>query len=180
MTKENVNQKLPKWVETVWQSNSSKIYKLCEIKCACVDDAKDLFQTVALKFCQNAERIISKEYAWPWLLRVLQNAFCDMVTARNTKKSVLFVNEPAEAYSVIPEERGLFFDGSSEDLNGYDVLLSILGPLERMVVEMSYVGGLSCIEIGSILGLSENAIRKRRHQALQKLRQKLSSEKKAS
>lgn len=176
MTKENVNKKLPKWVESVWQLNSPKIYKLCEIKCGNVDDAKDLFQTIALKFCQNASQLVSKDYALPWLIRVLQNAFYDMVTNRNVEHTVLFVKEPMTAYSAIPEEEGLFFSNSKENLDDYDILLSILSPLDRMIIEMSYVGGFSCVEIGAVVGLSENAIRKRRHVGLEKLRQKLSEE----
>lgn len=179
MTKENVNKKLPKWVESVWQLNAPKIYKLCEIKCGNADDAKDLFQTVALKFCQNASRLISKDYALPWLVRVVQNAFYDMVTNRNARHMVLFAKEPVETYSGISEEKGLFFNQKKEDLSDCEILLSILGPLDRMIIDLSYVGGLSCVEIGTILGLSENAIRKRRHLSLEKMRQKLTVEKKA-
>lgn len=180
MINESSSVDLPNWIESVWQSNSSTIYKLCEIKCRCSDDAKDLFQTVALKFCQNAGRLISREFAFPWLLKVVHNSYCDMVTNRNVAKTVLFLREPSEAYRVIPQEDGLFFSNAKEDLADYENLLATLKPLEKLIVEMSYAGGLTCTEIGRVVGLSENAIRKRRHVALGKLREKLLEEGKST
>ena len=47
--------------------------------------------------------------------------------------------------------------------------LEQLTPLERMLIEMKYYGGFSIRELSNILGLSENAVRKRRQMALRKM-----------
>lgn len=162
------------WIESVWLLNSSKIYKLCEKKCSSVEDAKDLFQTVALKFCQNARFLRERNSVYPWLLRVVHNTHCDMIE----KDSQVFMESRLkclpESLDCLAEERSVFYNPRESNLNDYDKLLSILTPLERMIVEMTYVGGFSSEELSSVIGLSALSIRKRRCFAVSKLREKLS------
>lgn len=161
----------PSWIETVWRLYSAKIYKLCEIKSDSVEDAKDLFQTVALKFCQNAHRLQGKTFTYQWLIRVLCNARCDMVTERHATYPMSKMADYVERLSALSEEKSVFYrpQNASED---YEILYSVLNPLERMIVDLSYIGGFSSDELSSIVGLSAGAIRKRRLFALGKLRAK--------
>ena len=85
------------------------------------------------------------------------------------------VAEPAMEYGSFSEEESMYFepDPTLEVVAFLEKMLSVLTPLERKVVEMKYYGGFSVREISNILGLSENAIRKRRYNAFQKIRRQL-------
>ena len=158
------------WMESVWRRNSDIIYKLCEVKCDSVEEAKDLFQTVALKFCQNAQFLRNRESLFPWLVRVTHNAHCDMVADRRSTYPMSAFGRKAEYFYGLSEERSVFYQEDREIAEDYDTLFSLLTPLERMIVEMTYVGGFPTEEISSVIGLSCNAVRKRRHFAIQKMR----------
>ena len=67
MNENNKNgEALPDWIESIWQRYSGTIYKLCVSKCKAEEDAKDLFQTVALKFCQNAASLKERRFFFHW------------------------------------------------------------------------------------------------------------------
>lgn len=168
-----MNNKPLGWVDAVWRQHSSTIYKLCEKKCMAVEDAKDLFQEVALKFCQHAPTLENREYVLPWLITVLSHSFCDMVTGRHSTYPISCLKEPVQDFSAISEEKSIFFRRANVMPFNYETLLEKLNSLERMIVEMSYIGGFSIKELSSIIGLSENAIRKRRRIAVLKLKKKL-------
>jgi len=172
--KKKVNAALPDWIDSVWRRNSDTIYKLCSMKCESEDDAKDLFQTVALKFCQYAQRLRGRHTFFPWLFRVLQSAHCDMVAERHSTYAMSRFGSKIENFYALPEERSVFHKFASDPESDFETLFSVLNPLERMIVEMTYVGGFPTEEISLVIGLSPNAIRKRRHFALAKMRTLLS------
>lgn len=169
-TKTKTGEASSDWMETVWRRNSDIIYKLCEVKCDTVEEAKDLFQTVALKFCQNAQFLRNREALFPWLVRVMHNAHCDMVADRRSTYPMSAFGRKAEYFNELSEERSVFFQEDRDVAEDYETLFSLLSPLERMIVEMTYVGGFPTEEISSVIGLSNNAVRKRRHFAIQKMR----------
>lgn len=162
-----------KAVEQVWNRHSAPIRLLCERKCANAEEARDLYQTVALKFCENLHILMNRRNVMPWLLAVLHNAFLDIVDDR--KRSCLMsaaVHEKTPEYMAFREDQAAFYAYSpSPELHAFiSKTLDILNPLERMLVEMRYFGGFSIRELSSILGLSENAVRKRRFYAFMKIR----------
>ena len=145
MNENNKNgEALPDWIESIWQRYSGTIYKLCVSKCKAEEDAKDLFQTVALKFCQNAASLKERRFFFHWFSCVLNHAHCDMVAERHSTYAA-------------PEA-------------DFESFFAVLAPLERMIVEMTYIGGFSTEEISTVIGISPNAIRKRRHFAITKMR----------
>ena len=162
-------------VDFAWRRYSRQIYKLCEAKCGPGDDAKDLFQTVALKFCQNVEKLLNRQNMFPWLFTVLQHAYLDHLAANRRACLMSRVSEPAVEYGSFREEDSMCHEVGPdvEMLIFLEESLKILTPLERMLVEMKYYGGFSVSEISRIIGLSENAVRKRRYIAFQKIRRRL-------
>lgn len=172
--KNKVNEALPDWIDSVWRRNSDTIYKLCSMKCESEDDAKDLFQSVALKFCQYAGRLHGRHTFFPWLFRVLQSVHSDMVAERHSTYAMSRFGSKIENYYALPEERSVFHKFNTEPESDFETLFSVLSPLERMIVEMTYIGGIPTEEIGLVIGLSANAIRKRRHFAITKMRNLLS------
>lgn len=160
-----------KAVEQVWSLHSPQILQLCERKCANMEEARDLFQTVALKFCENLHVLMCRRDVVPWLITVVHNSFLDEVTDRN-RTSLMSAHEDAPEYMAFSEEKGAFYERpATPELRLFITrILDILTPLERMLLEMKYFGGFSIREISGILGLSENSVRKRRFHAFLKIR----------
>jgi len=63
--------------------------------------------------------------------------------------------------------------GAIESHSGDLVLLEMLAPLERHVLELRVVHSMSFKEVASALDISEEAAKKRAQRGLRKLRQKL-------
>jgi RNA polymerase sigma-70 factor (ECF subfamily) len=162
-----------RWIELIWREHADIIYKLCESKCESREDAEDLFQTVALKFCQNAMSLWNRDDVMPWFLTVLRNARCDMVTERHSTYAVSQLNGCVDDIGSLSEECSVFHKFKVESHDDYSALFSVLSPLEKLIVEMSYIGGFLSAEISSIVGISENAVRKRRHFAIKKMKKVL-------
>lgn len=161
------------WVDSIWKEHADIIYKLCESKCESREDAEDLFQTVALKFCQNAVTLWSRDDVMPWFLTVLHNARCDMVAERHSTFAISQLNGSVDDIGSLSEESSVFHKFKGDSPDDYSALFSILSPLERLIVEMTYVGGFLSGEISSIVGISEASIRKRRHFAIKKMKKVL-------
>ncbi len=164
------NKSPQEWVDAVWRSNSSIIYKICESKCGSAEDAKDLFQTVALKLCQNAKSLRDRSTVLPWMACVLHNAHCDMVAEKHATYPMSQVSKKDDDFFALSEESSVFFNSGGRALENIDGLFSHLSAFERMIVEMTYIGGIPTDKISEIVGISCNSIRKRRHFALNKIR----------
>lgn len=171
MNENNKNgEALPDWIESIWQRYSDTIYKLCVSKCKAEEDAKDLFQTVALKFCQNAASLKERRFFFHWFSCVLNHAHCDMVAERHSTYTMSKLGGTVESLYSLPSERSVFHKFVDAPEADFESFFAVLAPLERMIVEMTYIGGFSTEEISTVIGISPNAIRKRRHFAITKMR----------
>lgn len=172
----------PDWVGSVWKKYSYRIYKLCLQKCRTKDEADDLFQEVALRFCQKANALNNHGYILPWLRTVLLNCHCS--DYRKKKRCVeiplSYLCEPMASYDgddentyVIPDEHICM----EAVMNEFSFLLQELTPLDRMIVELSVVGGLHVRDLSRLIGLSKCSIVTRRMEAYQKMREKMMAQK---
>lgn len=169
---------LPNWVGSVWKKYSNRIYKLCRSKCATKDEADDLFQEVALKFCQNANVLNNGVYLYPWLETVLLHCHYSGYRRRDGVHVMPF-SALCDAKAVY-DDSNFELDIANEDeiseeavMNEFSVLLNELTPLERMIVELSVVGGFKVREISHLIGLSKSNIVVRRMEAFKKMREKM-------
>ena len=169
---------LPNWVGSVWKKYSNRIYKLCRSKCATKDEADDLFQEVALKFCQNANVLNNGVYLYPWLEKVLLH--CHYSNYRKKEGVRLIPVSTLCDTSATYDAVGFKCDLKPEDevsedavMNEFAILLDVLTPLDRMIVELSVVGGFNVREISRLIGLSKSNIVNRRMEAFRKMREKM-------
>ena len=169
---------LPNWVGSVWEKYSKRIYKLCRSKCTTKAEADDLFQEVALKFCQNANVLNNGTYLYPWLETVLLH--CHYSEYRRMDGVRVIPISTVQETSAIYDELNLKLHSMREDEineeaigNEFEILLNELTPLERMIVELSVTGGFNVREISRLIGLSKSNIVSRRMEAFKKMHVKM-------
>lgn len=173
----------PNWVGSVWEKYSYRIYKLCLQKCGTKEEADDLFQEVALRFCKKAGELKYGSHLLPWFNTVLLHChyseYRKKVTNREVPLSCLC--EPKASYDGDDDDDAFALpDGSvsvDDVMTEYSVLLQALNPMEKMIVELSVVGGLRVCDLSQLFGLSKGSITKRRMAAYQKMREKMMSQK---
>jgi len=168
----------PDWVGSVWKKYSYRIYKLCLQKCATKDEADDLFQEVALRFCKKAGTLNNEVYLLPWFQTVLLNCHYDDYRKKNLGREIPYssLKESNARYIAIDREAFLPCDDRLDMESVTDelsILFEALNPLEKMIVELSVVGGVSIRELSRLLGLSRASIVRRREQALRKMQEKM-------
>ncbi|MCQ2060834.1 MAG: sigma-70 family RNA polymerase sigma factor [Fibrobacter sp.] len=170
---EERDSQTPDWLETTWNKYAPKIYKLCCKKCKNVEDAKELFQTVALKFCQNARKLNFQKNAMPWFLCVMTNARYDQVRAKSRAMQPLSLADVSVEYMEFPEEMALRFTHVTEVQNKLDRAMTCLTELEKAIVHLTFMSGLTLEEMSMLFGISANSILKRKSRAITKLRENL-------
>ena len=171
----------PKWVGTAWKKYSYRIYKLCLQKCGTKDDADDLFQEVALRFCQKADALNNRVYILPWLRTVLLHCHYSCYRKRHQGKEIPVSlcesragYDGREDYKYMVPDDSLKFDSV---MNEFAFLLESLEPLEKMIVELSVVGGLNVQDLSRLIGLSRSNIVNQRTGAYIKMREKMMGQK---
>ena len=172
----------PDWVGAVWEKYSYRIYKLCLQKCGVKDEADDLFQEVALRFCQRANNLDAGIYLLPWLETVLLHCHYSGYRKRHVGREIPFssLRDQQADYRAFEERVCAPSDGSvrmESVMSEFSVLLETLNPLEKMIVELSVVGGFRVTDLSQIFGLSRKAIAKRKMRAYQKMREKMAMQK---
>ena len=171
----------PDWVGAVWKKYSYRIYKLCLQKCATRDEADDLFQEVALRFCKNAGELNNQTHLFAWLQTVLLHCHYNSHRKRHLVHEIPFSSlmESKAVYNArgvdayVKPDKGL----GEMAVKEFSVLLEVLNPLEKMIMELWVVGGLSLRELSELIGLSKGSLAHRRQVALQKMQEKMTAQK---
>lgn len=169
------------WVGSVWKKYSYRIYKLCLKKCGLKDEADDLFQEVALRFCQKASELNNGVHLLPWFQTVLLNCHYSGYRKRGWNREIplSILYDRMERYTAsenlehsLPDENV----NVSAIIGELSSLLSVLSPLEKMIVELSIVG-YNTDELSNLIGLSRTGITRRRIKAFEKMREKMVQQK---
>ena len=122
------------------------------------DDAEDAVQETLLKYMTKAPEFNSEEHRKAWLIKVAANISKNMFKLR-VKHSVV---DPDEIRSF-----GIF----ENDFETFETIMN-LPKKYKIVLTLHYAEGYKCKEIANIIGISEDAVKKR----LQKGRELLKNE----
>ena len=170
----------PYWVGSVWKKYSYRIYKLCLQKCGEKDEADDLFQEVALRFCQKANELNNGIRLLPWFQTVLLNCHYSEYRKRNMNRAIPISSLCESKQHCYNYEENLLSDNGINPnaiIGEFSCLLSVLSPLEKMIVEFTIVGGFTSSELSELIGLSKAGITRRRLKAYQKMHEKMEMQK---
>ena len=164
------DKKDDKWLEETWNTYSPQIYNLCRTRCGNKEDAKDIYQNVALRFCQSAQKIVYDESVFPWLMQVFRNCFYDHVRFRQKQSPFSMVADVVGDYMALPAERSIFYRPGNQRNDELKRALDSLSRRDKELIDLTFHKGLTSEELSVLYGVSVNTIVKRRHSAVKRAR----------
>jgi len=169
-TSKNKDTKNGNWVEEAWKTYSPQIYNLCRMSCVSSEDAKDVYQNVALRFCQNANKIKYGDSIYPWLFQVFRNCFYDYARHRQKQAPFSVVSDVIGDYMVLPAEKSVFYREGNQKNDELDRAVGSLSRRDRELIDLTFHKGLTTEELSALYGVSFNTITKRRKSAIKRAR----------
>lgn len=133
---------------------------------ACLDAIQDVFYKLyCQKFLVNVDNIRF------YLLRSLKNRLIDMQKA--TKKEITHHDIGGLPFSVEVSVKDHVVDREDEELikNKVETLLNLLTDRQREAIYLRYMQELEYEEIGKLLNMSAESVRKLVHRGIEKIRQ---------
>ena len=137
-TEREVNEAIDRYADLVRRS--------CFVRLKTREDSEDVFQTVFLKYLLYRGEFFSPEHEKAWFVRVTLNACKDWLRSLSRRQTLPLEVLAEEAAGMETEDRDLLA-----------VVLS-LPEKYRDVIYLHYYEGYSAVEIGKLLGRSENTV----------------------
>lgn len=162
------------WVGRIWRQNSTQIYKLCCLRSRNIEEAKDLFQEVALRFCKYAHSLDWQKPILPWFCTVIRNTYCDLNrrTLHMTPLSHLADNQIQYDLTAIKIANEVNENRRKEyarlELNK---LMKCLNNSERMAIEFACIGEFRSNKACLFCGVSKGTFSKRKSAAIKKMKE---------
>ena len=138
-------------IEKIFKQYSAVLYKVSIVMLGSAADASDAVQETFLKYMTANKKFQTNEHEKAWLIRVNINICKNMLRFHRW--------HPAEAYESLAAS-----PHSLEENRIMDILMALRSK-EKEVLILHYIEGYSCREIGQILKISENAVKKRLERA---------------
>ena len=166
----NKDTKVDRWLEEMWRIYSPQIYNLCRMNCGSREDALDVLQNVALRFCQNAKKIKYGDSIYPWLFQVFRNCFYDYARHRQKQAPFSVVSDVMGDYMALPAEKSVFYKEGNQKNDELYRAVSSLSRRDRELIDLTFHKGLTTEELSALYGVSFNTITKRRKSAIKRAR----------
>ena len=154
-----MNTKSETEVQQVIQNYGNLLYRTAYILLGNAHDVQGVLQEVMIKYMEKAPDFQDVEHEKAWLLKVTAN-LCKDFLRFNRRHSYISL-EDLELTSREPEDRNILKEVISLPSKWKTVLL------------LHYVEGYPLREIAGILGISENAVKKRVQRGKEALQKKL-------
>lgn len=148
-------------VRCLLQTYGDMLYRTAYLLLGNPHDVQDALQEALLRYLEKAPAFTSRDHEKAWLLRVTANCCKDCLRARKRHSHADL--EPLRECLPARETRHL-------------QELYALPAKWKTVLILHYFEGYSVKEIGKILGLSENAVKKRLQRAREALRLEMESQ----
>lgn len=162
------------WVGDLWVKHADKIYKQCVFRTHSEEAAKDLFQDVALKFCRKVHELNVRESLEGWFSVVVRSTFFDDTRKHQKETPVSMLRDVAAEYRTLPETASVHYTNDRREhciQEAVEELLQTLTPAEKMVVEGTFIAGMSLSEMARDFGMSRCLLWRKRDDALRKMRE---------
>lgn len=148
-------------VSRILQTYGDMLYRTTYLLLGNPHDVQDVLQEVLLRYMEKAPAFLSQDHEKAWLLRVASNCCKDCLRFR--KRHSYIELELLQEFLPAPEKRQFMRE------------LYALPAKWKTVLILFYFEGYSAKEIAGIIGLSENAVKKRLQRAREALKLELIS-----
>lgn len=146
-------------IEHVIEQYGDQLYRTALITLGNEHDAQDALQETFIRYVYRSPEFRDREHEKAWLFRVMVNCCKDILRFR-------FRHSYLELEALkIPKE-------STPDIGLLQEVLK-LPEKQRLPVILHYIEGYSYQDIGKIMGISENAVKKRMQRAKHELSKRL-------
>jgi len=129
-------------------------------------EAEDVAQDAYLRAFRGLAGFRGDSQFETWLYRIVANAALSHL--RRKRRFGEVVADPEDDWAPVADQVGLA--DRAVDRDALESALQTLSPALRTVVLLKDVYGLSCLEIGDQLGVSEGAVKVRLHRARRRLK----------
>lgn len=153
----------------IFDQHSEVIRNFIYYKCKDMQRAEDITQDAFIKLWQHCKKVVF-EKARSFVMKVAQNAFYNEV---EHEKVVLKYNSSVSTGIRAIAENPQFLMEEKEFMQKLQRSISSLPEKERIVFLLSRKDKKTYREIAEMLGITQKAVERRMHLALQKLREKL-------
>lgn len=143
-------------VEEAVNKYSGMLFKICIVTLCSEQDAQDAIQDTFVRYMEKRPDFADEEHEKAWLIRVATNICRDMLRFR-ARHPKISIEELTEGCAAREQEETL-------------TELLELPVKQRTVIYLHYVEGYKVREIAKILGISEQAVKKRMQRGREQLR----------
>ena len=150
-------------VEEVVREYGDMLYRICIVMLCNEQDAQDAVQDTFCRYMEYGSGFRDREHEKAWLIKVATNRCRDTHRSRIRHPSVQL--EDVEQYCEFPEQS--------------EVLAELMNLPEKLktVIYLHYIEGYKTGEIAQMLGITQNAVKKRMQRGRECLKLSLYNEK---
>ncbi|MBO5421579.1 MAG: sigma-70 family RNA polymerase sigma factor [Clostridia bacterium] len=149
-------------IKELVDKHSSLIFRIAYCILSNSEDAQDAVQETFLKYITKAPEFNSEEHRKAWLIRVATNISKNMLLFRRKRETVDLSDI---------ENIGI----NEDDFETFELIMN-LPTKYKLVMILYYVEGYLSKEIAEIIGISEDAVRKRLQKGRELLKKEIEKE----
>ena len=149
-------------IKELVEKYSSLIFRISYCILCNIADAEDAVQETFLKYITKAPEFNDEEHRKAWLIKVSANISKNMLMFRIKRET-----------ANIDDVENIGIDRS--DFETFELIMS-LPSKHKIVLTLYYIEGYRCKEIAEIIGINEDAVRKRLQKGRELLRKKIEEE----
>ncbi len=153
------------WLERIYEERKQELFRFLYVMLGEKQAAEDALQETFLKAYLHRSRYIEMKQEKAWLFQIARNTAYDMLRKRLRE----FPMEKEEMEDVL--ERNSVQEELYEKLI-YMEMMAELKEIEREIVSLKIIAGLTHKEIAKVLRMTTGSVKKRYERALAKLKAK--------
>ena len=150
------------WLEQIYKERKQEIFRFLYVLLGDKQSAEDALQDTFLKAYLRRSKYIEMQQEKAWLYQIARNTAYDMLRKRRRE----FPIEKEQINDAI--EKVVHHEDFHEHLI-YMEMIADLNEVEREIVSLKIIAGLTHQEIGKVLHMTTGSVQKRYERALNKL-----------
>lgn len=153
------------WLEQIYEERKQELFRFLYVILGETQAAEDALQEIFLKVYLHRSKYVEMQREKAWLYKIARNTAYDMLRKRRRE----FPIEKEQIADVL-EKEGERVDIGSHYL--YMEMMAQLNDVEREIVSLKIIAGLTHREIAKLLHMTTGSVKKRYERALNKLKTK--------